>query len=234
MFDWLLDSPPGKTDVPAGVIASHLGLAFVLGCVVAAIHRWTHAGDRPAAPNITTTLVLLAILIAMVTEVIGNSVARAFSLVGALAIVRFRTVVEDTRDTAFVIFAVVVGMAVGAGFRTVALVGIPIVGAAALLLRPGGLAALGRSVGRAPAPLAGFPCTLAIRIGCGHDPGGVVKTVFDRYLAAWQLVATATARQGAALDLTYTVRLRDEDAATALVLELNRTEGIQNVELRRL
>ena len=50
---------------------------------------------------------LLTILIAMVTMVIGNNMARAFGLVGALSIVRFRTVVEDTRDTAFVIFAVV-------------------------------------------------------------------------------------------------------------------------------
>src|SRR2546430_13730647 len=45
------------------------------------------------------------------TQVIGDNVARAFSLVGALSIVRFRTVVRDTQDTAYVIFAVVVGMA---------------------------------------------------------------------------------------------------------------------------
>ena len=50
----------------------------------------------------------------MVTQVIGDNVARAFSLVGALSIVRFRTVVRDTQDTAYVIFAVAVGMAVGA------------------------------------------------------------------------------------------------------------------------
>src|SRR3712207_7596331 len=52
---------------------------------------------------------------AMVTQVIGDNIARAFSLVGALSIVRFRTVVRDTQDTAYVIFAVAVGMAVGAG-----------------------------------------------------------------------------------------------------------------------
>ena len=82
------------------------------------------------------TLVLLTVLIAMVTMVIGDSIARAFSLVGALAIVRFRTVVEDTRDTAFVIFAVAVGMAAGAGFLKAALVGLPFAAAAAFLFRP--------------------------------------------------------------------------------------------------
>ena len=74
---------------------------------------------------------LLSILIAMVTQVIGDNVARAFSLVGALSIVRFRTVVRDTVDTAFVIFAVAVGMAVGANHPSVALSGIAIVGLAA-------------------------------------------------------------------------------------------------------
>ena len=79
---------------------------------------------------------LLAVLIAMVTQVIGDSVARAFSLVGALSIVRFRTVVRDTQDTAFVIFAVVVGMAVGARDPWVALIGLAIVGAAAFVMAP--------------------------------------------------------------------------------------------------
>ena len=57
---------------------------------------------------------MLAIMIALVTQVVGNNAARAFSLVGALSIVRFRTVVRDIEDTAFVIFAVAIGMAAGA------------------------------------------------------------------------------------------------------------------------
>ena len=69
-----------------------------------------------------------------VALVIGNSVARAFSLVGALSIVRFRTVVDDTRDTAFVIFSVVVGMAAGAGLLFVPLLGLPLVAVTAIAL----------------------------------------------------------------------------------------------------
>ena len=67
-------------------------------------------------------------------EVIGNNVARAFSLVGALSIVRFRTVVDDTRDTAFVMFAVIIGMAVGAGQYLVPAAGIPTIALAALAM----------------------------------------------------------------------------------------------------
>src|SRR4051794_12126891 len=95
-------------------MAVHLCAAFLGGLLVSAIYRGTRPRSR-ITPSFPPTLVLLAILIAMVTQVIGESLARAFGLVGALSIVRFRTVVRDTQDTAFVIFAVVVGMACGAG-----------------------------------------------------------------------------------------------------------------------
>ena len=88
-------------------------VAMVMGGMVAAIYRRTRYASQTTS-SFTVTLVLLSILIAMVTQVIGDNVARAFSLVGALSIVRFRTVVRDTQDTAYVIFAVAVGMAVGA------------------------------------------------------------------------------------------------------------------------
>src|SRR3712207_7566184 len=80
--------------------------------------------------------VLLAVLVALVTLVIGDSTARAFGLVGALSIVRFRTVVEDTRDTAFVIYAVAVGMAAGLGYYVAPLLATPLVVVGALAFRP--------------------------------------------------------------------------------------------------
>ena len=96
---------------PVAVIVLRLIVAMVFGGVVAFVYR---RARRVPGGSFTTTLILLAILIAMVTQVIGDNVARAFSLVGALSIVRFRTVVRDTQDTAYVIFSVAVGMAVGA------------------------------------------------------------------------------------------------------------------------
>src|SRR5436309_12899430 len=98
-------------------------MAFALGLAVAGVYRWTHRRDAAYAPTFVTTLVLLTVLIAIVTQVIGESAARAFSLVGALSIVRFRTVVQDTRDTAFGILAVVGGMAVASNPVATARVG---------------------------------------------------------------------------------------------------------------
>ena len=100
---------------------------MVLGGVVVFVYRRTRASND-TTPSFAVTLVLLTILIAVVTQVIGDNVARAFSLVGALSIVRFRTVVRDTQDTAYVIFAVAVGMAVGAGHPWLAIGAIVVVG----------------------------------------------------------------------------------------------------------
>src|SRR6186713_2044415 len=125
---------PGPEVEPLPVLARLL-FALVLGSVVAWVYRRTRSGADFTA-TFPVTLVLLSVLIAMVTQVIGDNVARAFSLVGALSIVRFRTVVRDTQDTAFVIFAVVVGMAVGARDPWVAVIGIAIVGVAAFLMMP--------------------------------------------------------------------------------------------------
>ena len=108
-------------------VVIRLLIALVLGVVVSAIYRYTRK-SAILSPSFPSTLVLLSILIAMVTQVIGDNVARAFSLVGALSIVRFRTVVRDTQDTAYVIFAVVVGMAVGAKNPWVAVIGLAVVG----------------------------------------------------------------------------------------------------------
>lgn len=222
MPDWLQDAlASGDPIPPASVIAARAALAVVLGFLVAGVYRLT-LGRLADPGTLPTTLVLLAVLIALVTMVIGNSVARAFGLVGALSIVRFRTVVEDTRDTAFVIFAVVVGMAAGAGYGVLAAVGIPAVAAAALVMTWLGS-------GRAP---AGQSVTLAVRVGLGRDPAGLLGPVFAKHLADVRLTETATGRQGVALDVTYAARLRDPNGAVALVNELNRVEGVQSVELR--
>ena len=198
-------------------------LAMVLGGVVTMVYRFTRAADE-IAPSFTVTLVLLSILIAMVTQVIGDNVARAFSLVGALSIVRFRTIVRDTQDTAYVIFAVAVGMAVGAGHPVLALGGIGVVAVAAFLMRRGAVAV----------PVRHEPFVLNIRLGLGHDPSAVLGPTFDAYLVARHMISIGTAKQGLAIELSYRAALRREDKAAEFITALNRLDGVQSVVLERL
>ena len=165
---------------PVGVIVFRLVVALLFGVVVAFVYRRSR---RVAAGSFTTTLLLLSILIAMVTQVIGDNVARAFSLVGALSIVRFRTVVRDTQDTAYVIAAVAVGMAVGAGHFWVAAAGITIVAVAAFATRSD----------QPPETAADMPFTLNVRLALGLDEAKVVAPVIAQFAALSRVTGVATA-----------------------------------------
>ena len=210
----------GPALAPLWVLVRLLG-ALACGGLVALIYRRTRSA-ADVSPSFTATLVLLAVLIAMVTQVIGDNVARAFSLVGALSIVRFRTVVRDTQDTAYVIFAVAVGMAAGANDPWVAVAGIAVVGLAAVLMRSRPAAGDG----------TGVPFLLHVRVGLGQDVNVLLSGPLDAHAADRRLISLATARQGMAIEVSYRVSLRDDRSADELLRALNRIDGVQSVTLQ--
>ncbi len=224
-FLTILNQSPTSPEIPWAVIVARLTVAFVLGGATALLYWATHRRDETLVWSFLSTLVLLSILIAMVTQVIGDNIARAFSLVGALSIVRFRTVVEDTRDTAFVIFAVIVGMAVGAGHTEVALAGFCVVTPAAALMRSR-RQTLANGVARY--------WTVNVRVGTSDSPETIIDATFRTHFLESRLTTASTCRQGAAVDLTYRVRLRPNSKPTAVLSDLNRLEEVQNVELKAL
>ena len=227
MADFLRESFLEFQTPPPLVVIVRLFVAFALGAVVALVYRTTRP-THDVVPSFSATLVLLSILIAMVTQVIGDNVARAFSLVGALSIVRFRTIVRDTQDTAYVIFAVGVGMAVGAGNPWLALGGILAVGTASFLMNRGH---------PAPLPEAAPPgelFELLVRLGIGHDPQGTIGPALEEHARQWRLMSIVTARQGVVVDATYRTELRRDRSADALLRALNRLEGVQSVALHRM
>lgn len=229
MPDWLNPTYPSPADGSSAFSLQHaaaLGLrllaAMALGYAVAQLYRLVRR-SHAISPSFPSTLVLLSILIAMVTQVIGDHIARAFSLVGALSIVRFRTVVEDTLDIAFVIFAVVVGMAVGANHLLVAVIGFVIVGGAALATQPR----------RSPNPWVDEDSRLTVRVGIGRSAETVLKEPLSTYCSHWTLVSGSTSQKGAAVEVTYRIRLRPGISPADTIDALNRLEGVQSVELRR-
>jgi uncharacterized membrane protein YhiD involved in acid resistance len=224
MPDWLTLPQAGDVPTTSVDLAVRLIVAAAFGVLVAAVYRLSHGREKQDRSTFMTTLVLLSVLIAMVSMVIGNSVARAFSLVGALSIVRFRTVVDDTRDTAYVIFAVIVGMAAGAGLYWVAGVGIPVVALVSL-----GMSYLALGACR---PTQSY--MLIVRLALGRDPDALLADVLDRHAVDEELTAVATARQGTTLEVTYTVRMEPQASMTKFVAEVNALEGVTGVELKSI
>lgn len=220
MPGWLIDSLHHEVELSPEVLCVRLLAAFTLGLIAAALYRVTTHGGQ--GRGFLGTLVLLAVLIAVLTLVIGSSVARAFSLVGALAIVRFRTVVEETRDTAFVIFAVASGMACGAGFPLAAAAATPLVALAAWLFRPEGNGRVGPT-----------EAMLMVRLGVGPGTEARVLEVLQQVVPGHRLRGLTTVRGGAALEYQYLVAIRSDDQAMEVVGRLTGVEGVQAVELKR-
>ncbi|MFZ9982552.1 MAG: DUF4956 domain-containing protein [Cyclobacteriaceae bacterium] len=121
MFDFLPDQPAYQ--FPDLINVTYVMLwAFFLASVIAITHRLTHRGDQ--YPNqFFQALVLGSVVTAMVMLAIGDSLARGLGVFGAMAIIRFRTRIDDPRNVLFLFAALSSGLAVGVYGFTVSLVG---------------------------------------------------------------------------------------------------------------
>ena len=112
----------------AAHVAPRLLAAAILGGFLA-WRPWQRRG-RPKAEIVHTQL-LMCVAAALIVAVIGDSVARAFGVVGLGGFIRFRTGIKDPRDAAVLFLLIGVGMAAGLGMYELATAGATMV---ALLL----------------------------------------------------------------------------------------------------
>jgi hypothetical protein len=96
-----------------------LGTAILIGLLVTAVQR-SVGGDRTQTRSMEQAQTLLCLSGAMMMIIIGNSLARAFGVAGAAAIIRFRTPVEDPRDITILFLLMALGMAAGIGALPIA------------------------------------------------------------------------------------------------------------------
>ncbi len=96
-----------------------LGSSTVLTLLLAKLYMVTHGGYS-YSKSFLQTIVLVGVTVALIMIIIGSDIARAFALVGAMSIVRFRTPVKDARDLVFVFAAIAIGMACGTQFHVFA------------------------------------------------------------------------------------------------------------------
>jgi hypothetical protein len=211
----LLDSVP--TEAGGGVVLV-LVLAFVLGLVVTATHRWSVPGRAPS-PSLQASLALLPVVSAMVLLVIGDSLARAFSLVGALAIVRFRTRLRTTWDITFVFLSLAAGIGCGTGKPMIAAIGVvvAVLAVAVLSMLPG----------------TGYPKAPPVRIQCDLSALDVkqkdLQAILQEHCADLSLLSTRSMRFGELLSLTWRVHLLDASTPSSVVSALSRVEGVERV-----
>ena len=128
MNDWFLRGDYGlvPTNYPALVLA--LLLAFLAGHAVAWIYMLTHTG-LSYSRSYVSTLIVLPVVVALVMMVLSNNVVLALGLMAIFAMVRFRTILRDSLDTAYVLAVVVIGLACGTQKFATAVIGCVFTGA---------------------------------------------------------------------------------------------------------
>jgi len=191
--------------------------ACLLGFFISGIYQSTYRGYS-YSPSFVHTLVLITMITSMVIMVIGNNLARAFGLVGAMSIIRFRTVLKDTRDIAFVFWSLAAGLAMGADALAVGLFGTLVIGAIVLVLTYSSY-----GIVRMKEVLLRF----SIIPEEGNDK--IYKDVFDTYLKSYTLLDVKSVRMGQMLELSFHVRLKDPKKQSQFVSDLSSLEGIERV-----
>ena len=126
--EWFADQLSNFT--PLNVVIA-LIVALAAGIVIALVYKKTYRGVL-YSPSFTLTLILLCLVTTPVVMAIGSNVALSMGMVGALSIVRFRTAVKDPLDTAYMFWAITMGILVGSNAYVIAIVAL--LGIAVILL----------------------------------------------------------------------------------------------------
>ena len=126
MKDAILDILEQSGSLTTNQILLNLGVAVFIGVCIYFSYYISHMGTI-YNKKFNVSLVMLTVLTYMVMTVIGNNVALSLGMVGALSIVRFRTAIKDSRDTAYIFWTIIVGICCGVGDYFVAGIGSAIV-----------------------------------------------------------------------------------------------------------
>lgn len=219
-FTSLLSSLQDATDVfsTADVVFT-IVLSFVLSLLVAWIYKITYRGVS-YTQSYVHTLVLMSMVVAIIMLIIGSNIARAFALVGALSIIRFRNAIKDTRDVGYIFFAMAIGMAAGTRFYLLAIVTTLII-----CFIWWGMVSLNLFAKDIREQI------LKVRIPGDMRYDTLFDRVFSRYLARFSLIAVETVQAGTQTELVYGIELKKPSEAQTFLNELRQLNDNNKVSL---
>lgn len=177
-------------------IAISLSLSFVLSCAIGFVYRKTHR-NVSYSQSYVQTMIVMGVIIALIMLIIGSNVARAFALVGALSIIRFRNALKETRDVGYIFLVMGVGMACGTRFYTLAVIATVFVCLVLLIMHR--FDWFHHSVQRQ---------VVKVQVPAHEDLSGEIDDVLIRHTDEYEQVSIETIRGGALTEATYTVKLK--------------------------
>jgi uncharacterized membrane protein YhiD involved in acid resistance len=204
---------------PENIVLSIL-LAFLLGQVLAWVYYFTHTG-LSYSRTFVQSLVMVTVVVALVMTIIGNNITRAFGLMGAMSIIRFRNVIKDTRDMLFIFCGLAIGMAAGTQNYTIAIIGTVALSLTNVYLY---ISRFGTHK-----PHNGFiRFTFPAHIESGHPVIGVLK----KFCTNFTLISVQdTGAAPPQIEYAYQLMIRNSDKNEQMISELEKIAGIANINL---
>jgi hypothetical protein len=216
--DLLFDADMYTTLGGPETIALCLLLAFIVGHVIGWVYMWTHTG-LSYSQMFTSSLLVLPVIVAMVMVLMAGNIIIAFGLFAVFAVVRFRNVLKDTRDTSFILWAIVEGMAVGTMRFSTALIGCIAIALVFLYMRFTSFGGRHR-----------YDVILSLQWTDGADEIPRLRGILRRHSVRAQLASQRDLDEKN-LDLSYRIQLRDPGRSRELLSELRDMPGIARVSL---
>jgi Domain of unknown function (DUF4956) len=193
-------------------------MAFVIGHVVSWVYMWTHSG-MSYSQMFTASLLVLPVLVALVMMLMASNVLIALGLLAVFAMIRFRNVLKDTRDTTFILWAIAEGVACGTlrfGIAVVAAVTLSLIFAYVRFTSFGGRHR--------------YDVILSVEWAGNGDSMASLRPILRRHSLRANL-ASQHDLDAEKVDLSYRLLLRDPSRSRELLKELEQTAGVARVSI---
>ena len=205
------------SQMPPSTIILSLLMGAVIGQTIGWVYMMTH--ESPSySKTFSTSLVTLPVIVSLMMLLMADNTAIAFGLLAVFAVVRFRNVLKDTRDTTFVLWAIVEGMGVGTLHFFESLCGLVIVGLVIGYLRISGFGSQHR-----------YDAFLSLDYQ-GSNVDGLLENVLGRHAIKWQRLAEQTLGNETSA-ASFRVLMRDPLRSEIFREELLNLERVQQISL---
>ncbi len=205
--------------ITGGEIFIRLFIALICGLIVSWIYRRSYRGPNYSV-TLSNSIVALAMITAVVILLIGNNLARAFGLVGAMSIIRFRTAIKDTQEIVFIFFALAVGMASGVGMPALAFIGTFFIGAVLFVMYKSD-----HGVTRKQEYLLQF-----IYHPDGENEPPYVP-IIEKYCRRHKLINVKSLQDGQLLEVSFYINLRSMDQSADFLRDFSKLDSVDQVNL---
>lgn len=218
MLESIITTTSGKSFTFINAIIV-LVTSIVLGLIISLSYMKTNNKDRFGS-NFSITLIMLPVIIAIIILLVGNNVARAFSLAGAFSIIRFRSAPRDPKDIAYIFFTLAVGLACGMGY-----IGYSILFTFVLCLLMLVLEKINFGLNKEK--------TMQLKIVVPEDLNfeGVFDSILNEYTNSYTVERVRTRDFGALFEITYLIKLKQNVSSKKLIDELRCKNGNLNISL---